>query len=214
MDSGSPEKPDPIDDSWPDILDRLEEDSELVKNELGEFLMRMIRAHPPAALKLVPVADREDELQNLLLHLMKDDLKKLCRLKNRGIPFRHWYALMAKNFFIDRWRKKTKNPGTEIPDGLDPRSRTRGTPALQEKEIHLREVFTAIHEPFSHLDAICRLIIRARLVDGLRPDRILELLRWAPHRKRVLYQKLQSCKDRLRQLMHHHGIDASIRDLR
>ena len=182
----------PLDSPWPPFLDKLDSDPEGARAEFCDFAYRLLQVSPPLALSWFPATDREDAIQEILIHCIRDDCRVLRCYRPEGREFKAWFATVASNKAKDLFA--ARRPGREVPLDVVPEPAQPGAP---HGDPILRGRLKACLEG---MGSKCRVLL-VFFLEGLKPAEIAEvagrLLDQDPYSNVQASNDLRYCKRRL-----------------
>ena len=190
--------------AWPPFLDLLQSDLAAAIEGFYRFAMEMFRLQPPQRLRLVPSADREDALHDVVYHCCKDECRVLRTYRSRGTPFASWLRQVADRRILAGLR--THN-GVKL-EPLEEASRIpdRTLESDHCRVVSLQEVIDLTLKCLERLDEESQLLIIAS-ASGLTPLETAALLGLPKGHNRRLSDKCRYARTRLARMLKNEGVD-------
>ena len=91
----------PLDDPEPPFLGDLDRSPDRAAESLCRFALKLLTVSPPGALRTVPYDERDDVVQELILHFLRDDFRVLRSYRNTRHSFAGWFSVVARNLVFD-----------------------------------------------------------------------------------------------------------------
>lgn len=192
-------------DRDPPFLKLLDSDRKRAWTEFYLFFMKAMSARLPRKVHLFRRDQHEDLLGDLLVAFTDNDFARLRKYRDQGTPFVGWLYYVANNWLIEEYRRRRRinwvsldeNPGVASNLRSDPVPSPSMTPAL----------IVAIRVAVGRLDAYCRALLGAAILDGLKPREIALILGRPKNDNKTISDKISSCKDSLCRRLRDEGYD-------
>jgi len=189
-----------LDSPWPPFLDRL--DDEKGRAAFCEFAYRMLQVSPPRFFARIQPDRRQDVIQEVLLHCLRDGCRVLRRYRPQGKPFAAWFITVASNKAKDLVLSslRREEPIDDVnPIELPNPGPSRSDPLLRER---LLRCLNAMGEK-------CRTLLTL-LLDDLKPAEVAvsaaQLLGYEDYSNRQASDDLRYCRGRLAKLLEAAGV--------
>ena len=183
-----------LDSPWPEFLDLLDADPQRALEGFHVFAWKLLVARPPAVLRSLERADREDRIADLVVSCCDDDFRKLRKYRNVGKPFSAWLTTVFVHQLLT-WFRARRPTGelTDIPVEYEP-------PATLSTR-----VTECVIRCLGQLTEKCRTYL-ACVADGMKPREIALLLRLPEGDNKRVSDDLRHCMRRLRELLLAEGV--------
>jgi hypothetical protein len=191
----------PLDDPFPSFLARLNSESDRARAEFGAFAYRLLAIRPPRVFGMVGSDRRDDLIQDVLLHCLRDDCRVLRTYRDHGRPFAAWLLCVAANVALSRASKYSLPPYEEPAEvAVAPRERD---PLLVDM----------IEKSLGSMGQKCQFLLRL-LADGFKPTEMVEparlFLGMLEYSNKQVSDDLRYCKSVLRNLIMDAGVDVEV----
>lgn len=200
----------PLDQSWPAFLDRLDTDPRTAFRDFYSFAWRLLKSHPPAAMRSLLPADREEMISEVILHCWQNDCRVLRTYRDRHIPFSHWFLMVARRKTLDHIRARERRGATD-PDR--PHAPMPGEPGplidpapLADEHAIARQNLESAQRCIMRMGRNCQLLLQGSAL-GLRPREMTQLLGWPRDWGKKVSDSLRYCRGKLRELLQREGVD-------
>lgn len=199
-----------MNDSWPDFLDRLDQDPDGAFADFYALTCQSLQSVPPRPLKAVPKDEWLDRIHEVVYHCCRDSFAALRRYKDRGKPFVAWLHVVAHNRIYS-----VVNPQLDKPQ-IAPLSedsgkhraesailRGGGSPELRAQLAQLQE---AVRKALGGVGDKCRTLLKMA-ADEWTPQEMASVLRQPPATSKKISDDLRYCRRRLRDMLYESGVD-------
>lgn len=195
---------------WPTFLTLLDSNPEEAARQFFLYAARLLKASPPRVMRSLTEDDRDDLIQIIVIHCVKNNFKVLREYTDQGKPFAAWFYPIARFRIIDYIRKCGRKPVTisadTHPDGETGRRRpATGNPGLSDHG-DMKDTLDIVQKCMAGLDHYCRLLLRMA-GDELKPSEMLRLLRWPAARAKKVSNDLRYCRRKLKNLVETQGVN-------
>jgi len=186
-----------LDSPWPRFLDLLDTDPRHALEGLHTFAWKLSEARPPAILRSLDPADRQDRISDLVLSCCSDNFRKLRKYRDVGKPFAAWLTTVLVRQVLDwlRTQRHTEELTDEVGAAEDD-----PPPNLSDR------VVASLHRCLGRMTEKCRLYL-ACAGDGMKPQEIVLLLRLPDGENKRVSDALRHCMRRLREMLLAEGLD-------
>jgi RNA polymerase sigma factor (sigma-70 family) len=186
-----------LDSPWPEFLDFLDSDPRHALEGLHTFAWKLSEARPPAIMRRLDPADRQDLISDLVLSCCSDDFRKLRRYQNVGKPFAAWLTTVFVRQVLDWLRRQRRTE--ELPDEF---GAVEGDPPPGPTD----RVVDCLHRCLGRMTEKCRLYL-ACAADGMKPREIALLLNLPEGENKRVSDDLRHCMRKLREMLLAEGVD-------
>ena len=199
----------PLRQNWPSFLDMLERDVARGTHEFAAFAYKLIQARPPRILQAQTAEEREDWIQEIILHFTADDCRVLREYRNTGHPFAAWFVTVMNHKAYDFYRKhSTYRERTasmdDKPDGLA--QPDRAEPA--DKRTEFSEIIGKVAACIRKMSRKCQILLQAA-AEEYNPREMLTLLGKDAGTNKQAADDLRACRKRLKALLMDEGVELS-----
>lgn len=189
---------------YPPFLRLLDSDNERALAEFGNHARRWLISYPSPCLRSLSTEEREEVVSDVILHLIKDDARRLRSYEDRGRPFHAFLRTVAERMCLGVIRKRRLETSYDEPGGGGPAgSELPPSPPHGLETVLSRIVWEFVGE----LDVECQLLLIGHFRDGLKPRQMVPLLgfigRENPNKK--VSDRLTYCKTMLATLIRKAG---------
>jgi RNA polymerase sigma factor (sigma-70 family) len=197
----------PLRQSWPLFLDLLGTDLDAGLREFSVFAYRVLHARPPKILRSQTTEEREDWVQEIILHFTQDGGRVLREYRNTGHPFAAWFITAANHKAHDllrrtlTHRKKTK----PIDLAFDPDGASNAEPQ-PDVQFEFKEVVETVRVCLRKMKKKCQILLQAA-AEEFRPREMLTLLGKDARTNKQVSDDLRECRKKLTTLLAREGID-------
>jgi len=199
----------PLRQTWPSFLNVLEKDLTRGKAEFAVFAYKLLQARPPKILQAQTTEEREDWIQEIILHFTNDDCRVLREYRNTGHPFAAWFVTVVNHKAYDFYRKfSTYHERTasmdDTPDGI-------GHPDLAEPadvRSEFSEIVGKVAACIKKMSRKCQILLQAA-AEEYNPREMLTLLGKDAGTNKQAGDDLRACRRRLKSLLMDEGVELS-----
>jgi DNA-directed RNA polymerase specialized sigma24 family protein len=157
-----------LESPWPPFLDWLDSDPRRAQAAFADFGYRLLRVFPPRIFAGLTPEQREEAVQEVLVHCIANDCRVLRLYKPSGKPFAAWLLFVTSNKVRDLFfRRKRKDDVS-----LDPEMEARIAAPDEPPGDLLREGI--VRRELGALGEKCRLLL-SFFAEGLAPREMAEL---------------------------------------
>jgi DNA-directed RNA polymerase specialized sigma24 family protein len=197
----------PLRQTWPAFLDVLEKDIAQAKHEFAVFAYRLLQSRPPRILQSQTTEEREDWIQEIILHFTDDDCRVLREYRNTGHPFAAWFITVVNHKAYDFYRKagtyrdrtaSTDDKPDDIghPDPSDP----------ADIRAEFGEIIVRVTACIRKMSRKCQILLQAA-AEEYNPREMLTLLGADAGTNKQAADDLRACRKRLKALLAEDGIE-------
>jgi len=196
---------------WPFFLDLFDVDPDAAWAEFYKYARIVITARPPQPLLGLNREDREDCIEEIIFHCIKDDFRVLRRYEDIGRPFSAWLYVIAHNKAVDFIEKRNRRWSIEIqPEEDTDVSASQREPVAPfgnpDGNGDLDELVEKVEELIRQLGEECRQLLELA-GQGLKPKEIAKLLGLPEDQNKKVSDHLRYCRDKLKKLLAEEGYD-------
>jgi RNA polymerase sigma factor (sigma-70 family) len=197
------------DPCWPTFLDLLDSDRETAIALFYKYAMLLLGARPPRLFSCMTDQEREDCLQEIIVHCIEQDLRVLRRYENRGRPFSAWLYTVAHHKAFEWWRRGRDGGRRRID--LDPEYGGHvlpvgGTPARPDERAAWEELLEVVRDEIGRMDDRCRLLLNLS-ADEYKVKEIVRALALPPDQNKKISDDLRYCRKKLKRRLADRGYD-------
>ncbi len=200
----------PLDQPWPGFLDCLDADPHTAFRDFYAFAWRLLRSHPPAALRSMPPADRDEMISEVILHCWQNECRVLRTYHDREIPFSHWFLMVTRRKTLDHLRARERRAAglverqrLSLSAGQEPL--VDPAPLADERAIS-RQNLESAQRCIMRMGGNCRLLLQGSAL-GLKPREMTQLLGWPRDSGKKVSDSLRYCRSKLKELLLREGVD-------
>ena len=189
-------------DSWPDFLDRIDNDPRGSMEEFYMFMVKLLESRTPEILRSRSREDRQEFYHRLFVHCCDNNRARLRTYRDRGKPFAAWVLRTAWNLAIGDYRKQ--RPESLMEDVTPVADRN---PQTQSEVDVFRD--DRVRDCLSTLSDTCQTLLKAWAIDGMSLDEMRILMGFTPGEKsvkRVWDEIHRKCKVKLMRCLKEKGI--------
>ena len=197
----------PLRQTWPAFLDVLEKDLARAKHEFAVFAYKLLQSQPSRILQSQTTEEREDWIQEIILHFTNDDCRVLREYRNTGHPFAAWFITVVNHKAYDFYRKTgtyrdrttsmdDKPAGIGHSDPSDP----------ADIRTELSEIIGKVSACIQKMSRKCQILLQAA-AEEYNPREMLALLGEDAGTNKQAADDLRACRKRLKALLAEDGID-------
>jgi RNA polymerase sigma factor (sigma-70 family) len=197
----------PLQQTWPPFLDLLETNVEEGLREFAVFAYKLLHARPLKILRDQTVEEREDWIQEIILHFTHDGGRVLREYRNTGRPFAAWCATVANYKAHDLYRRTvTHRESTQSIDGLPEPTDTVTTGSTPDVQSEFKEAIQTVLVCLRKMRKKCQILLQAA-AEEFHPREMLTLLGKDARSNKQVSDDLRACRERLKALLAREGID-------
>lgn len=208
--SGTPVSIHVLDQTWPDFLNLWERDPDAATRAFAEFAYKLLESRPPKALRDLTPEQRQDAIQDIILHFIQDNCRILRSYRNTGHAFSAWFLTVANNRTWDMFRKtstesKKTVSGEAAGDqgGLIEFAATDdASPEALSKQ---RRVLDAVRKCLKQLGTKCQILLQAA-AEEYTPQEMMILGGLQGMTNKQISDDLRACRKRLLLLLQTEGV--------
>lgn len=186
-----------IDAPWPHFLELLDTDPRRALEGLHVFAWKLFESRPPAIMRKLDPAERQDRIADLVLSCCRDDFRKIRSYRDVGKPFSAWLGIVLCRQVLD-WMR-TQRPVIELRDAIGA-IEPAPQPGISDR------VLGCLNRCLGQMTEKCRLYL-ACFAEGMKPKEVALLLRLPPGDNKRVSDDLRHCLNRLRAMLVSEGID-------
>jgi DNA-directed RNA polymerase specialized sigma24 family protein len=192
-------------DAWPPFLDKLKSHPKQAATEFAHFALQQLRDCPPAIMHSLSESERDDIIQDVILHCTDKKLRVLRMYRDTGRPFSVWLYFIARHRTLDflrregrfaRFLKDLKENGAVTS--------TNGRPGPDQNNA-INAVLAKVADGLGVLDQKCRILIRYA-ADEYPPRDIALALGLTPRHAKKISDDLRHCRRKLRDYVESQGV--------
>ena len=195
----------------PEYLSCLDSAPQKSFEDLYNDLSALLSTHPPSPYGKLTNDEKDDLLDDIAYHLVRNNFKVLRKYKNIGRSFWSWLYTVCNNYILDYLRKK--NPEVDIESSSE--SKSSGIenilPAQSTNPSNpdvLSDLLEATNKGIAKLDSLCKVLLEMA-ADEYTFDEMLVVLKWPSNKMKSLYGKVDYCRKKLKDLLFLDGHDLS-----
>jgi RNA polymerase sigma factor (sigma-70 family) len=195
-------------DAWPSFLDKLKSHPRQAATQFASYALNHLKSCPATIMLSLSEAERDDIVQDVILHCTENKMRLLRSYHNTGRPFAVWLYFVARNKTIDHLRRKgrearflrdTGNPGPTLRDHSE---------FGPERTAAVKGILARVAEELEALDQKCRILLRFA-ADEYRPKEIALALGLTLNHAKKISDDLRHCRRKLRDSIESKGIEIS-----
>lgn len=197
----------PLRQTWPSFLDALERDVARGTREFAAFAYKLLQSRPPRILQAQTTEEREDWIQEIIMHFTRDDCRVLREYRNTGYPFAAWFITVVNHKAYDFYRQNStyRERTTSIDDG----SGGHVQPDLADpadKRVEFSEIIGKVSACIGKMSRKCQILLKAA-AEEYNPREMLTLLGQDAGTNKQAADDLRACRKRLRALLRDEGVE-------
>lgn len=185
-----------LDSSWPAFLDLFDAEPRHALEGLHTFAWKLFLVRPPAVLRRLELADREDRIADVVLSCCKDDFRKLRKYQDVGKPFAAWLSTVLVRQVLD-WLK-SKRPTDELTDAM---GATEDDPSVGLSD----GITDCLRRCLGRMSDKCQKYL-SFTAEGMKPREIALLLRLPEGDNKRVSDDLRHCMKKLREALLDEGV--------
>jgi len=197
----------PLSQSWPPFLDLLDRNLAEGINQFLVFAYKLFQVRLPSILRDQAPEEREDWIQEILLHFTNDDGRVLREYRNTGASFAAWCLTVANRKAHDCYRHAVKQRRHTEPfeDGKNEPEIPLPGDSLDVR-MEWQEAIDKISLLLPKMRKKCQILLRAA-AEEFKPREMIALLGKDARTNKHASDDLRACRDRLKTLLAREGID-------
>ena len=171
------------------------------------FAYRLLTAYPPKILRDQSPQEREDWIQDIILHFTEDDCRVLREYRNTGHPFAAWFITVVNHKAYDFYRRMARQRGSLT--SLDVQSHPPAAAPVAdnpEAKSELGEIIEKVRGCLGKMTRKCQLLLKAA-AEEYNPREMVTLLGEGERSNKQMSDDLRACRKRLRALLDEEGVD-------
>lgn len=189
----------------PDFIDLLNTDSKQASDLFALWVKRKLSESPPRKIYSVAADDRQDVIQDIILHCINDDMKVLRQFGDHGRPFEAWFYWVARNKILDYLRKRRSGiQTTSVSISFDGGVESIAVPQVSP-DSNLDSILRITNDCIKELGQKCRILLRMA-GDEFRPREMARLLRMPKEKAKNISSDLRYCRKKLQELIKSRGV--------
>lgn len=192
---------------WPAFLDTLEQSVTGATHEFAVFAYRLLTSNPPKILRDQSPQEREDWIQDIILHFTDDECRVLREYRNTGHPFAAWFITVVNHKAYDFYRRSAKQRGSvsSLDEQYQPpaSTRTADDPAALSE---FGEILGKVRDCLRKMTGKCQMLLQAA-AEEYNPREMVTLLGEGERSNKQMSDDLRACRKRLRTLLNEEGVD-------
>ena len=194
-----------FDDPRPRFLELIDSDPTLAMELFWKSAQQQLRTCPPSVMKSVPLDDRADVIQDVIVHCIKDNFRVLRMYTDEGKPFAAWFMQTARRIVLHWLRDSGKisghstGVGGRVESGLE-----QADPSGSISPEHRRAV-GIVNGCILTLHEYCQLLLRLA-GEEYKPREIALLLGPDDSDPIKVSEALRQCRKKLVKLLTEKGI--------
>ena len=196
--------------SRPEFLDLLDRNPARAQNDFYVYLVKLMKAAPPSLYWAVPLESREEVVNELWLHMVVDEFRRLRSYRDQGRAFAAWFSRVARNWIADWLERHGRRAQVEVQearDADDTRNMEPPDPASGTEEMQWsQEVVEIARRCLGRMSALCRTLLQAA-EEGLTPAEMTLLIGKPADRNKEVGTTLARCRQTLKRLLFEEQID-------
>jgi RNA polymerase sigma factor (sigma-70 family) len=185
-----------LDSPWPGFLDLLDKDPRSALEGLHTYSWKLFEARPPAILRRLDTADREDRIADLVLGCCQDNFCKLRKYQNIGKPFAAWLSTVLVRQVFD-WLRSQRSV-EELTDAV---GATEDEPPMALSD----GIVECLNRCLGRLPDKCQKYL-TYAAEGMKPREIAALLRLPKGENKSVSDDLRYCMKKLREDLLKEGV--------
>jgi len=197
----------PLRQSWPSFLDTLEQDITRGKHEFAIFAYKLLQTRTPKILRSQTDEEREDWIQEIIVHFTDDDCRILREYRNTGHPFAAWFITVVNHKAYDFYRKFSSY--RERTTSIDDKPEGVGQPDLSDpadRRTELSEIIGKVATCIRKMSRKCQILLQAA-AEEFNPREMLTLLGKDAGTNKQAADDLRACRKRLKALLMDEGVE-------
>lgn len=187
---------------WPGFLDLLDSHPEKGLEGFYLFVARLLHTSPPRLMNSLNEEDKEDLLQDIVIHCIQDNFRVLRTYKNEGNSFAAWLYFIARNKIIDVFRKSGRE--VELRSNPYPQELRRSQDASRDRE-DFGDAVNIVRKCLEKMDEYCRLLLKMSS-DEFLPREMVMVLGWPAEKAKKVSNDLGYCRKKLSNLLWENGL--------
>jgi len=197
----------PLRQTWPAFLDAIERDMVRAKRDFAVFAYKLLQSYPPRILQGQTKEEREDWIQEIILHFTSDDCRVLREYRNTGHPFAAWFITVANHKAYDFCRKTGayREKTTSLDDKPDYLSHPDASDSADVRS-ELGEVIGKVLACIKQMSRKCQILLQAA-AEEYNPREMLALLGDDAGSNKQAADDLRACRKRLKALLTEKGVE-------
>ena len=199
--------------SIPPFLNLLDSDPDTAFAEFYRWAIKTLTNVPPKPMGSLNREEREDLIQDIIYHCLRDNCRALRQYDYKGKSFSAWVYVIAHNKCIDFLRRKNRE--TEVflnytnNDDIKLEKRISHFNNRNENNYDRREILTIVREMIAKLSEHCRLLLEMA-ADDFKPREMAAALGLAKDKNKKVSDDLRECRRKLKKSLSKSGIDIGI----
>ncbi len=187
---------------WPGFLDLLDSHPEKGLEEFYLFVAGLLRSSPPRMMNSLSKEDKEDLIQDIVIHCIQDNFRVLRTYENEGNAFAAWLYFIARNKIIDFLRKS----GREIKLRSNPNPQElRWSHDTSRNREDFGDAVNIARKCLEKMDEYCRLLLKMSS-DEFLPREMVMVLGWPAEKAKKVSNDLGYCRKKLSNLLWENGL--------
>jgi RNA polymerase sigma factor (sigma-70 family) len=170
--------------------------------------LRQLRDYPPAIMRSLGEAEREDLIQDVILHCTEDKLRALKSYRNTGRPFSVWLYFITRNRTLDFLRREGRMARFRDELTADHADISTDGNLGPEQSNSVKVVLVKVADGLRGLDQKCRILI-GFAADEYAPREIALALGLTPDHAKKISDDLRHCRRKLRDYIESQGVNLS-----
>lgn len=195
---------------WPDLLNRLDRSPDSAMRDFHDFAYRLVKVKPPRVLRSLTESEKEDFLQDFMLHCVDNDFGVLRQYSDNGKPFSAWLYVSIHNRCLDFLKKKKRAGETFSPQSdqgdADTYAGAVSSELLPQERAEFRDIIDATKKCISRLGQYCQLLLHLA-ADEYTPREMVLAMGLATDKNKKISDDLRDCRKKLRKAIAERGID-------
>ncbi len=188
--------------SWPGFLDLLDSHPEKGLEEFYLFVARLLRTSPPRLMNSLSEEDKEDLIQNIVIHCIQDNFRVLRTYKNEGNAFAAWLYFIARNKIIDFLRKSGREAKPKISSNPGALRQSNVTSGNRED---FGDAVYVVRKCLEKMDEYCRVLLKMA-ADEFLPREMVMILGWPAEKAKKVSNDLGYCRKKLSKILSENGL--------
>jgi RNA polymerase sigma factor (sigma-70 family) len=196
--------------SWPQFLDLLDADPDTAFADFYRFAFGTLSTATPRAIRSLNSDDRQDLIQDVIYHCVREDFHVLRQYVDKGKPFAVWLYAIAHNVCLDHFRAQERNP--DVTSVHEDASGTGLENVLSDRHNHsqnkpeLLELVAIVKKTLGLVGEYCRLLLEMA-ADEFTPKEMALVLGMPSDQNKKVSDDLRYCRKKLRNRLAETGID-------
>lgn len=190
------------DPSWPAFLNLIDSHPEKGLEEFYLFVTRLLRTSPPRLMYSLNEEDRDDLIQDIVIHCIQDEFRVLRTYKNEGNAFAAWLYFIARNKIIDFLRKTGRQAGPKIDSNP---SALRQSNDVSGNREDFGDAVDVVRKCLEKMDEYCRLLLKMAAEEFL-PREMVMILGWPAEKAKKVSNDLGYCRKKLSKILSENGL--------